>query len=165
MRWIPALLVSVFACASDDPTPNGLPNDCVERVASPAPSHNHLDGGGSYAGRGCLDSGCHLNGFAGVGTTGFVAGGAVVTGDGQPEAGVTIRLRPLDNSAVTAMVTDAAGTFFLRSGTTNPFPATPEVTACPKVARMLEAPPDSGNCNGTDCHTSNGHAGRIVLDD
>jgi hypothetical protein len=29
---------------------------------------------------------------------------------------------------------------------------------------MLEAPPDSGNCNGTDCHIASGHAGPIVLE-
>jgi hypothetical protein len=101
----------------------------------------------------------------GAGTTAFIAGGTVVTPDGQPQAGITVRLRPLDNSLPpTLLVTDTAGTFFLRVGMTNPFPATPEATACPKVARMLEAPPDSGNCNGTDCHIASGHAGPIVLE-
>jgi len=160
-------MFAVFACGSDDP---GADSDCLPRTSGIEPEHAHLDGMGTYAGASCLESGCHLSGAVGADSPAYLAAGTIFKADGvTPQAGATMRLVPLNNGAPAVAVTDASGNFFILAGTTNPFPAIPEVTACPNVDRMLEGAfdPSYGNCNVEGCHSlqPGPGPGPIVLND
>jgi hypothetical protein len=137
--------------------------DCVSR-GSPEPAHMHDDGEGSHQGRSCMDSGCHRSGDLGPNAPAYVFAGTVFKPDEvTPQAGVTVRLTPFDNSAPITVVTDVEGNFYLEAGpgVTNPFPSIPDVSACPNTETMIEGAldPSYGNCNANGCHELGGGIG------
>ena len=81
----------------------------------------------------------------------FDFGGTVMNANGEPEAGVHIRLRDSQDRLM-AIVTDAAGNFFVPTGSGMVFPVFSDVSDCQTVIRMngqLNVPTE-GNCNM--CH-------------
>ena len=152
MRHVMMAMLLV-ACGTDDP---GAPADCVVRKTSVEPVHQHEDGGGSYAGVGCIESQCHLGGALGPQAPAYLAAGTIFKLDGiTPQGGVTVRLTPLTGGTAATSITDDGGNFVIAANVPNPFPAIPEVTACPKVERMLEGAFDAsyGNCHASGCHS------------
>ena len=161
-----ALLVAgivALGCGGSDGDAN-----CIER-GTPAPAHQHDDGEGSHQGRSCMDGGCHQAGDLGPNAPAYVIAGTVFKSDAATgHAGATVRLTPFDNSAPITIVTDEEGNFYLEaSASLNPFPAIPDVSACPNTETMIEGAldPSYGNCNASGCHQlGGGGAGSITLD-
>lgn len=152
-------LVVLGACGGDD-------GSCVDRGAAD-PSYAHKDGQGTYAGDSCLESGCHLAGALGAQAPAFHAGGTVFKSDGTPQAGVHVKFSPLSGTgAPLTVVTDTAGNFFVQATMTAPFPAIPEVSACPSSASMIEGAldPSYGSCATASCHSMTSGRGPIILD-
>jgi hypothetical protein len=162
--WI---LIFAFAC-DDDPVDNGRPNHpCVARTTA-APAHMHADGRGTYAGESCIESGCHRAGALGPLAKAYLVGGTLYKEDlVTPQAGATVRLFSERGGAPTVMVTDTAGNFLLAATAPNPLPASPDVTACPNVIRMIEyINNDYANCSEASCHARTGPGpGPIYLAD
>jgi hypothetical protein len=150
------LVALAIGCGSDGDA------NCEERGNAVA-AHQHDDGEGSHQGRPCLDSGCHLAGDTGAGAPAYVIAGTVYQKDATTaQAGAIVRLTPFDGGAPVTATTDAEGNFYLEtSGSLNPFPSIPDVTACPDTETMIEGAldPSYGNCNANGCHQLGGGIG------
>jgi hypothetical protein len=157
-----ALVFALAACGSD-----GDPN-CADSRSPPA-GHDHEDGEGSHAGRSCLESNCHLIGDTGPQAPAYHAAGTVFRPDRvTPVPGVTVRFTPLSAAATrTEVVTDADGNFYIFADEPSPFPAIPEITACPDVNTMIEGAldPSYGSCATAGCHSMGSGRGPIFLGD
>ena len=163
MRWLLALTTTcAFACSDDAGNPNKEP--CVTRESA-APAHMHNDQQGTYAMSSCLESTCHLQGSLGPLAPAYASAGTVVTSSRAPQAGATVRFKPLDGGAAIEFVTDDAGNFSVPIAMTNIFPSIPTVTACPDVNTMLEGAqdPSYGSCAVQSCHSLGNGRGPIVL--
>jgi hypothetical protein len=167
MRHALLIALVVMACGTEDPGPTGT-DPCVDRTTA-AQAHVHDDGGGTYAGASCIDANCHRTGALGPNAPAYLVAGTVFKVDGvTPQAGVTVRMIPLEGGAKTTMVTDSAGNFLLPITAPSPLPAIPDVTACPNTRAMLESipNPDYANCNERSCHSTTGPGpGPITLAD
>jgi hypothetical protein len=140
-----------FGCGSDGDA------NCLERGA-PEGAHEHDDGEGSHQGRSCIDAQCHSGIDTGPNAPIFIIAGTVYQTDGvSPQAGAIVRLTPFDTDiAPITLTTDVDGNFYLEAaGVTNPFPAIPDVSACPTTETMIEGAldPSYGNCNALGCHS------------
>lgn len=128
---------------------------CIARVTPPAPAHNHDDGGGTNARKGCVEANCHGQPL-GPGAPQWQFAGTVVKAGGiQANAGVTVQIQGATGAPIST-VTDDAGNFSFPAGTLpNPFPATVTVTACPTITSMVSALTQGQNdCNaGGTCHS------------
>ena len=117
-----------------------------------------------------MDGGCHMAGDLGPNAPAYLIAGTVFKSDGvTPQAGATVRLIPFDGSTPVKITTDAEGNFYLEAGGgVNPFPAIPDVSACPNTETMIEGAldPSYGNCNANGCHELGGGIGpgSITLD-
>jgi hypothetical protein len=154
------LAVALAGCGGSDGDP-----DCVGKMTAAA-AYQHKDGNGSYKGRSCVESQCHLQGALGAMADPYHAGGTVVTKDGDPAAGITVRFEPLSSSAhETVAITDTDGNFFVPMTVPSPFPSIPTVTACPDLSRMKEGAqdPSYGSCAAASCHNADSGRGPIVL--
>lgn len=166
MRTTNVLVGAVLAlgCGSDGD------ENCADR-GTPVPGYEHKDGEGAHVGRPCVESGCHLLADLGPQAPAYAIAGTVFKSDQTtPQTGITVRLTPLASGVEpVTLQTDADGNFYLELTTaTNPFPAIPEVSACPNTETMLEGAldPSYGNCNANGCHELGGGIGpgSITLD-
>jgi hypothetical protein len=168
MRHVVFVLASIafaggsLACGSDED-----PNCADSRT--PASGHEHTDGEGSYAGRSCLEQGCHLIGNTGPQAPAYHAAGTVFRPDlTTPVPGVVVRFIPLSSAATrTEVVTDQDGNFYVLASEPSPFPSIPEVTACPDVNTMIEGTldPSYGSCATQSCHSIGSGRGPIFVGD
>jgi hypothetical protein len=123
---------------------------CVDTVTPAAAAHQH-GGGGTNAGLGCQNAGCHGTVDPAGPTWSF--SGTVYTDAtaAAPKPGATIKVT-FGSTTVTA-VSDDAGNFY--SSQTIMFPARTLGTACPTVANMVSGlSTGGGNCNS--CHALTG---------
>ncbi|HEX2685249.1 MAG TPA: hypothetical protein VHN14_01460 [Kofleriaceae bacterium] len=145
------------------PTGNG----CVNRVAAAdtAYVHSAAAGGGTNAGRACMDAACHAQG--GQGPQFQFAGTVYKPGGTIPSIGATIRVKTAAGVAAPDYLTDTAGNFHIPAGTLMAaFPGAKVLaTACPTVAPMSTAlNQGDGNCAKAGCHVA-GAQGVITLAD
>lgn len=148
-----------------DAAPTG--NGCVNRAAAdPAYVHSAAAGGGTNAGKGCINTGCHAQG--GTGPQFQFAGTIYKPGGTVASAGVTIRVTSGTGTAAPDVITDDAGNFHIAAGTlSGAFPgAHVLVTACPTAPAKMNTALNSGdgNCAKAGCHVA-GATGPITLAD
>ena len=159
MRRVVGLAVALAACSGGDSEPEPT---CADRIAAD-PAYQHVDGNGSYAGTGCVVAGCHQAGSPGPA---FHAAGTVLHRDRTtPQDGITVRFRSkTTDDIITQAITDNEGNFLILATEPSPFPAIPEVTACPDSEEMFGGVVDEsyGSCAAQSCHDRNGH-GPITL--
>ena len=136
---------------------------CANRIAAPAPAHDH-GGGDTRQGQSCVVAGCHAPDSAQP----FGAAGTLYLADGvTPSAGATVRFFPAGSTTPITALTDLAGNFNFSAIQINDgsFPAKTEVTVCPStkpmVAQVLTSSLVGGNCNSGGCHAPGGTQGPI----
>ena len=149
-----------------DAAPTG--NGCVNRaVADTAYVHSAAAGGGTNAGKACMDAACH--GQGGQGPQFQFAGTVYKTGGTVASAGVTVRVTSGAGAAAPDYITDTAGNFHIPAGTLmGAFPgAKVLVTACPTAPARMATPLNQGdgNCARAGCHVAAGGQGPITLSD
>lgn len=156
---------------------------CVNRIAAPAPAHEHiLDGAnpaGPRAGLGCVAAGCHLTGNTGAGATEFLFAGTVYTENVRPgtipATGVTVRVfKRGEKASVDSVASDSAGNFIFRpngrGGALDQFPYETDVTACGTAApdirpmsTLLGGPADRNCSAGGTCHGDGGSTAQVNI--
>jgi hypothetical protein len=136
----------------------GFATTCETRGTTIGVSHLHTAGGGTNAGQGCLNAGCHGPAQAGGE---FSAAGVVYKQDGTtPNPGAIVRIKN-GNMTLTAVAEDG-GTFHFPPTPMIAYPTITDVSACPNQSVMTTklTVGGGGNCSQAGCHV-NGAQGPI----